>query len=127
MPLWTIPVCLLLNIFLFWLILKRLVLKTIVFMYALKFIPNREMRIINAQYCNQLSDILRVVQDVVSSHMLQADYKACNHETVHIIGTEALERLIEMLERFTTSNQALIDDHERKVRLGRKTSRQVPD
>ena len=42
-------------------------------------------------------------------------------------GVDAFERLVDMLDRFAPSNQALIDDHDRKVKLGRKTSREVPD
>ena len=64
MPLWVIPLCLLLNVFLFWLILKRLVLKTFVFLYAQKFVPNREFRIINAQYCNQFVEVVETARDI---------------------------------------------------------------
>lgn len=47
MPLWIIPICLMVNVFLFWLFLKRIALKTFIFLYATKFFPNREVRIIN--------------------------------------------------------------------------------
>ena len=51
LPLWIIPIGLLLNFFLFWLILKRCALKNFVFLYSGKYFPKREMKIINKISC----------------------------------------------------------------------------
>ena len=127
MPLWIIPICLMLNVFLFWLFLKRIALRTFIFLYAEKFFPNREMRIINGISCRYYTEVLLKAKEVISSCMLHADYKSMSAETDHISGSESLEKLVEMLERYSQANHALIDDHDRKVSIKRKTSRQVPD
>ena len=66
-------------------------------------------------------------KEVISSCMIRADYVSMSTETDFISGTESLEKLVEMLERYSQANHALIDDHDRKVSMKRKTSRQVPD
>ena len=66
-------------------------------------------------------------KEIISQCMLHADYVSTSAETDHISGTESLEKLVEMLDRYSQVNHALIDDHDRKVSIKRKTSRQVPD
>ena len=46
---------------------------------------------------------------------------------LHKDGTQALQRLMDFLERFVNANLELIRDHEAKVRIGKKTRRVIPD
>ena len=103
--------------------MRYFILETFIFMYAKKFFPNREVRMVNTVQCRMFSDALAKANYVVTNQMLKSDYKGVEHESDHISGTDSLEKVIEMIEKYAEANQTLIEDHDRKVRIGMKTSR----
>jgi len=81
---------------------------------------------IDRRYCSQYAEVVSLTKQITRSYILQEDYlKLPQHQ--HKEGTHALQRLIDFLDRFVQANQELIRDHEKKLRLGKKTRRVVPD
>ena len=71
---WLIPACMLFNVLFFWLVLNRVVLKSLLFLFAHKSFVNRELRPLNAQYCKQSAADLQVVRAAITGHIAKADY-----------------------------------------------------
>ena len=82
---------------------------------------------INMMQCRRFAELLTKSQYLIKEYMLHSDYKSVKMETEHVSGTECMEHLVEMLDKFTHANLAVIEDHDRKVRNGRRTSRHRPD
>ncbi len=80
----------------------------------------------NRRYCEQYADTLEKVKAVITQYLVQDTYVTCRFD-FQKEGTMALQRLMDWLERFVIANEALIKDHDTKVRIGKKTRRVKPD
>lgn len=61
-----LPAFILINVLLSWYLLKNIILKSFLFSYGQSFITNRELKSLNERYCEQYSEVLNKVKDVIS-------------------------------------------------------------
>ena len=119
--LWIIPTVILFNIVAFWLILNRIVLKSIIFPYAQSYISNQITKQLNEKYCQELITLVESCQQAIKE-MLKQDYQPVQYKEL-LDGSNRIKRMAEFVEKFVPANRILIEDHKSKCKRGKRTSR----
>lgn len=121
---WVVVTVVAVNLLTFWLLLKSLVLRSIVFPYGLNFIKHQVNRQLNEKYCLELRALVESVNRLVHSYFLQERHVCATYKDLVFEGNK-ISRFVEFLEKYVPANRQFIEDDAAKLQTGKRRRTRV--